>query len=54
MRFSTDDDTFALTITPMRGDYGADFFKFQLVTAGEVVGDAEPSTLGSAMDFWRT
>jgi hypothetical protein len=51
MRFSTDDGTFALTITPTRGDYGADLFRFQLVIAGELVGDSDPSILGSAVDF---
>ena len=53
MRFSTDDGTFALIVSPAQGDHGPEFFRFQLTIDDETVGDEEPGILGSAMHFLR-
>ncbi|GAA2038534.1 hypothetical protein GCM10009839_45150 [Catenulispora yoronensis] len=46
MRFTTDDSAFGVLVSPRPG-YG--LFRFQLLLNGELIGDAEPGMLGSAM-----
>lgn len=46
MRFVTDDGNFGFIVTQHGGRH---MFRFQLVMEGQVIGDAEPSILGSAM-----
>src|SRR5436305_5237534 len=46
MRFSTDDGRFGFVVTPVN-DLG--LFRFQIVIAGQLVGDTEPCILGTAM-----
>jgi hypothetical protein len=46
MKFSTDDDRFGIIITPAAGRH---MFVFQLVMDGRVLGDREPSIIGSAV-----
>lgn len=46
MQFLTDDGGFGFLVTPLGG---RNMFRFQLIIAGQVVGDSEPCILGSAM-----
>jgi hypothetical protein len=46
MRFLTDNGEFGFLIRPLTG---RGMFQFQLVVAGQVIGDSEPCILGSAM-----
>ena len=48
MRISTDNSEFGVLIG-RAGSHDHRFFRFQLIVAGEVIGDQQPGILGSAM-----
>jgi hypothetical protein len=47
VKFADDDDHFGIILTPAAGRH---FYQFRLIVGGQIIGDTEPSIIGSAMN----
>lgn len=47
MKFVDDGDRFGIILTPADGRH---FYRFRLIVGGQIIGDNEPSIIGSAMN----